>query len=346
MIRLHPDTTPLQMTGKTPKDKMSAPQQKEKILVIKLSALGDFVQALGAMAAIRRHHPDADITLMTTAPFVSFGRACGYFDHIWEHVRPKFPQLSAWLQLRKALNESGFSRVYDLQNNDRTALYFKLFSKKNRPEWVGTAKDASHSKDVPSRKEGHGFDRLVKTLSVIGINDVKIDDLAWVATNNLADQALIPKDPYVLIVPGCAPQHPYKRWPIENYTHLARILYGWGFIPVIIGTDQEKPLAQNICTHVPEALDYTGKTSFFDIALLARFAAAAIGNDTGPLHIIAPTGCPSWILFSGHSDPQRHAPRGTQAKTIQKQDLTALSLDEVLESVKARAFRMKGKKPE
>ncbi len=41
----------------------------EKILVIKLGALGDFIQAMGPMAAIRRHHPDADITLLTTEPF-------------------------------------------------------------------------------------------------------------------------------------------------------------------------------------------------------------------------------------------------------------------------------------
>jgi hypothetical protein len=40
-----------------------------RILVIKLSALGDFIQATGPMKAIRTHHPDARITLLTTAPF-------------------------------------------------------------------------------------------------------------------------------------------------------------------------------------------------------------------------------------------------------------------------------------
>ena len=41
----------------------------QRILVIKLGALGDFIYALGPMAAIRRHHKDARITLLTTAPF-------------------------------------------------------------------------------------------------------------------------------------------------------------------------------------------------------------------------------------------------------------------------------------
>jgi len=52
----------------------------ERILVIKLGALGDFVQALGPFAAIRAHHPAADIVLLTTRPYADLGRASGYFD--------------------------------------------------------------------------------------------------------------------------------------------------------------------------------------------------------------------------------------------------------------------------
>ena len=53
------------------------------ILVIKLAALGDFVQALGPCAAIRQHHKDARITLLTTAPFEDLARQSGYFDEVW-----------------------------------------------------------------------------------------------------------------------------------------------------------------------------------------------------------------------------------------------------------------------
>ena len=62
--------------------------QNEKILVIKLGALGDFIQALGPMAAIRKHHPDAHITILTTKPFENFAKDCGYFDEIWLDERP------------------------------------------------------------------------------------------------------------------------------------------------------------------------------------------------------------------------------------------------------------------
>ena len=104
------------------------------------------------MHAIRRHHPKAKITLLTTKPFENIAKESNYFDNIILDERPKFYQLSQWLCLRKKLNQEKFSRVYDLQNNDRTSFYFKLFSPK--PEWVGTVKGASHRNTSPKRTEG------------------------------------------------------------------------------------------------------------------------------------------------------------------------------------------------
>lgn len=116
-----------------------ATKSQDRILVIKLSALGDFIQALGPMAAIRRHHQNAHITILTTKAFEKFARQCGYFDEIWIDERPKWLDLGGWLALRKKLNAGNFERVYDFQNNDRTNIYFSLLSPK--PQWVGTARE-------------------------------------------------------------------------------------------------------------------------------------------------------------------------------------------------------------
>ena len=141
--------------------KQQTPQSN--ILVIKLSALGDFIQALGPMAAIRKHHKNSKITLLTTAPYKAFAEKCGYFDEIWIDERPGWANITSWINLRKRLNHENFTRVYDLQNNNRTSIYFKLFSKK--PEWVGTVKGASHRNHSPQRTAGHAFDGHVQTRS-------------------------------------------------------------------------------------------------------------------------------------------------------------------------------------
>ena len=302
--------------------------EKQNILVIKLGALGDFIQALGAMKAIQKHHLNARITLLTTKPFEDFAKKSGYFDNIWIDSRPKFYQPKAWINLRKKLNDGNFSRVYDLQNNDRTSFYFHLFSPK--PEWVGIARGASHRNRSPERSGGLAFYGHVQTLGLAGIKDIKIDSMDWINTDTTRFAL---HAPYALIVPGCAPTRPEKRWPAEHYIALCQKLVSKGIQPVIIGTKDEQKITSKIADDCPEARNLTAQTSLFDIAALAKNAAYAIGNDTGPMHIIAPTGCKTIVLFSKNSNPLRHAPLGENVQTLQTNNLKDLTSEEVFEKI-------------
>jgi hypothetical protein len=71
--------------------RVQAAKDASRVLVIKLGALGDFVQALGPMAAIKHHHAGAPITLLTTQPFAAFARATGYSLAARPHPRPAPP---------------------------------------------------------------------------------------------------------------------------------------------------------------------------------------------------------------------------------------------------------------
>ena len=305
----------------------------QNILVIKLGALGDFIQALGPMGAIRKHHPDAKITLLTTAPYREFAEACGYFDNIWIDEKPGWVALSGWKKLKKQLIDGNFSRVYDLQNNDRTSFYLKLFPANKKPEWVGAAKGASHRNDSPERTKGHAYDGHVQTLALAEVKNIAFDKLEWMQANISSFPV---RRPYVLLIPGSSPTRTEKRWPAESYARLAKILGQWGYQPVIIGAREESDLAREIMKHAPEALDLTGQTSLPQIAVLARSAAAAIGNDTGPMHLIAATGCPCLAIFSKQSDPVKHAPRGEKVMVLQSQDLQTLKPEKVLQLFKPR----------
>ena len=114
-------------------------------------------------------------------------------------------------------------------------------------------------------------------------------------------------------MPGGAAHRPEKRWPVESYSELARILYSRGFDIVIIGGPQEAELAHAIQRTTPRARDLTGRTDFARVAMLGARAALAVGNDTGPLHLAAAAGAPAIVLFSKASDPALSAPRGRVA---------------------------------
>lgn len=320
---------------------MTADTQADRILVIKLGALGDFIQALGPMAAIRRAHPNAHITLLTTKPYEEFAGRCGYFDQIWRDDRPKALNLAGWLALRRKLLGGNFRRVYDLQNSDRTALYLKLFAKKHRPEWVGAARGASHRNASPDRSKGHAIDGHIQTLALAGITDVKIDDLNWI-TEDLSPLNLPPA--YVLMVPGCSAQHPHKRWPAERYAAIAASLLQRGIRPVLLGTAAESEVTRKIKALCPDSIDLTGTTTLFQIAAMAGNAAGAIGNDTGPIHLIAASGCPTLALFSGTSDKIKHAPQGKNVTILQENDLSTLNT-ETVRAAAEKLFQVKENRP-
>lgn len=303
------------------------------ILVIKLGALGDFIQALGPMRSIRQHHDKAHITLLTTAPFEKMGRDCGYFDNVWVDTRPKFYHIGRWASLARRLNSAGFDRVYDLQNNDRTSFYFTLFRPK--PQWSGIARGASHRNASHERTARRAFDGHCQTLAIAGIQDIAIDTLDWMGEKKAVKT---PDKPYIMLIPGCSPQHPEKRWPSAFFIELTDKAARAGFRNVIIGTDDEKDVTAAIAQAGQNVVDMTGQTSLYDIAALAGNAACVIGNDTGPMHIAAATGSPCVPLFcTRKSNPDKHGPLGAQVNPMSAANLSAISPGQVWEKVSALA---------
>jgi ADP-heptose:LPS heptosyltransferase len=305
-----------------------------RVLVIKLGALGDVVQAMGAMAAIRRHHQDAHITVLTTPPYADLFRSSPYADDVWVDTRPSAWQVIQWLALRHKLRRGQFDFVYDLQTSDRSGTYYRLMGPGTRPNWSGIVRGASHPHDNPARDEMHTLDRLSDQLRVAGIAEVPAPDVSWLH----ADAARFKlRDPYVLLVPGGSAGRPEKRWPVASYATLAMDLSRRNVMPVVLGTAAEKPLAAIIRKSCASVRDLTGETSFGDLAALARDAAGAVGNDTGPMHLIAVAGAPSVVLFSNASNPALCAPRGKAVRTLRRTNLTALSVGEVTHALLAVA---------
>lgn len=306
---------------------MNPAKDRPRVLVIRLGALGDFVLSLGPMAAIRRHHKDAHITLLTTGRFVELARASGYFDEIWTDTRPKLWQLGAWLALRRRMRGAGFVRVYDLQTSDRSGFYFRLLGR--GVEWSGIAPGCSHPDDNPERTRIHTIERQQGQLRRAGIDSVPLADLAFLQAD--VGKFGLPTL-YICMVPGGAAHRPEKRWPAERYAALAQRLLAAGLTPVILGGADERALAQAIVAQAPGARELTGQTSFADLASLARGARGAVGNDTGPMHLLALAGCPCLVLFSGASDPARTAPRGgrgARVEVLRVDALAALDLEKV-----------------
>ncbi len=309
----------------------------ERVLVIKHGALGDWVLATGCFAAIRRHHPSAHIALLTTPALADLGGRCGWFDEIWTDERASLlAGPLAWIGLRRRLIQSEFTRVYDLQTSCRTGVYFRLLPRRRRPEWSGIAAGCSHPHRNPRRRFMHTVARQAEQLGLAGIGDVPAPTLAWLDADI---DALAPPGAFALIVPGGSAHRPEKRWPLERFAELARLLSARGTSPVLIGAAAETPVLDAIARRAPGAIDLGGRTGLGQIAALARRATCAVGNDTGPIHIAATVGSPTVALFGAASDPAQSGPCGEAVTVLRRVPLAGLPVADVIAAAERVARR-------
>ncbi|MEX2648120.1 MAG: glycosyltransferase family 9 protein [Alphaproteobacteria bacterium] len=304
---------------------------RSRILIIKHGALGDVVMALGPMAAIRAHHADARITVLTTAPYAAFLGQSPLADEVWVDEHPPAWRFDRVIALARRLRGGRFDRVYDLQTSDRSSLYFRLLGTP-KPEWSGIARGCSHPHADPARDRMHTLDRQRAQLGLAGIVEVPDANLGW-ATADFGGFGL--PERYALLAPGGAAHRPAKRWPAERFGALALRLAHRGMAPVLVGAERDALAATHAAC--PAAIDLGGATSLIELAALARGAVLAVGNDSGPMHLAAVVGCPTLVLFSGASDPDLTAPRGPRVAVLRAGRLAELDVDAVLAALPARA---------
>lgn len=331
-----------------------------RVLVIKLGALGDFIQALGAMKVVRATHRSARITLLTTEPFEAFAKACPYFDIVESDGRPR--DLRGQTDLIRRLRSAGYDMVYDFQNNDRTARYYAAMGGK-RPLWSGAAQGASHRHRNPNRAMMHNFDRLSEQLIHAGLGPKPPGDPSgWIVGQDLTpsldwirpafrDPPRFQPEffnlygPYMLLIPGSSADHPEKRWPVKNFVEIARWVADAEITPVVVGGRDEGDIGNQIMKAEPRAKSIVGRTDLFQLATLSQRALIAVGGDTGPMHLAAAARAPGVCLFAQEWNEQlaedlttvwnpqtrlgRAAPRGGPMIVLHATALEDISVNDV-----------------
>jgi ADP-heptose:LPS heptosyltransferase len=296
--------------------------RRREILIIKLGALGDFIQALGPMPEIRAHHGKDRISLLTTPRYAELARQTRLFDEILIDHRPKALDINGWVALRRMLRRGRFDRVYDLQTSDRSGIYAWLFQPGRMPEWSGVAWHCSHPHANSGRDRQHTMDRQSEQLLMAGIHPVSL--VPWLPAAGPLPAAIAGRR-FAMLIPGSSPRHLAKRWPVGHYGALAMRLHRAGYLPVVVGVHgEEEALGHAIRGCCPETIDLVGRTDVAGLAALAKAATLTVGNDTGATHVAAAGGNPVVVLFSRASVPSLCAPRGKAVHVLVEPNLAEL----------------------
>ena len=283
-----------------------------KILVIKLGALGDVVMATPLLDAISAHHPDAALHLLTTPAFDRL------FARWPQYTVSSFPR-SGWrtnVAVIRWLRQQRFTRIYDLQANDRTGLWCAL---SGAPERVGNHNRYPYTHHPTSawRGQSHIFDRMRAVLASAGIMAIaarpqlpcspieRARVAEWLREKGAHGQRL------VALHAGASPRWPQKVWPY--FAQLAGRLRAQGFVVVWLGAAADR--ARNSALVTTGDIDATGAFSIVELAECGRHARFAVTNDSGPMHVLSAAGIPLYGLF-GPSDWRRNHALGQGGRAL------------------------------
>tara|TARA_B110000914_G_scaffold134023_1_gene117147 strand:- start:1010 stop:1939 length:930 start_codon:yes stop_codon:yes gene_type:complete len=304
------------------------------ILIIKHGALGDLIQITNALKSIRHKYPESKITLLTDIKFKFFSDRIIFIDEIIYENRPSFLRIDEWLTIILKITRRNFNIVFDLQNSDRTSVYYffiRLFNSK--VIWSGNRKGGKYKYHPKNFESVPIKDRIKNQLALMNIEIYDNPDISWMLNKNIIN---LPNNDFVILLPGSSLEHKHKRWPAEKFAELANHLKERNIDSIILGqSHSEGEELKKIKLLAPKIIDFSNQ-DLDCLATTASKAIGAIGNDTGPTFIAAAAGCPITWLLSSHTDPNITQLLGSKVNTLKKDNISDITTDEVKNNLALR----------
>jgi len=300
-----------------------------RILVIKLSAIGDVILSVPSLKAIRNKFPESRISCLVGRESVEILFGCPYVDELIIYdFKDREKGLVGLLKKGKELKKKSFDIVIDLQNNRKSHILSFLSSTPQRYGYNVRRKFSfllnyrTEEPKTPIPPVEHQF----RTLSLLGIESKSPNLELWPNKSDelyidefLKSHWLASDQKLVGINIGASRRWQTKLWPLEYITQLCKELEKRHIRVVITGDKHDKVRAERLSLSLKNAklIDACGKSSINQLTCLIRRCNVFITSDSSPLHISACVNTPFIALF-GPTDPKRHLPPAKKFVILKK----------------------------
>ncbi|MFW6113199.1 MAG: lipopolysaccharide heptosyltransferase II [Thermodesulfobacteriota bacterium] len=291
-----------------------------RILIVKLSSLGDVVHALPTLEALRSLYPQGYITWLVEEPHAPVLAGHPALDEVWPmpRLRPGngrfLPDLRDSFKLARRLREQPFDLVIDLQGLLKSALWVVLSRSPGKLGYDRT-RELSYlaltERLAPYNPEAHAVWRYLNIARSLGAPAepprFRLGLPLPVDVSHLLPSEM--SQPLAVVHPGA--RWPTKLWPAARWACLADWLArDKNFRVVITGSPGDCGLAEKmVALTETRPLNLAGRTTLPELAALLKKAEVAVTTDTGPMHLAAALGTPVAALF-GPTAPWRTGPFG------------------------------------
>ncbi len=316
--------------------------EPQRILIVKLSALGDVVQTLPMVEALRQQFPTAQIDWLVEEEASELLLGHPALNRVLVSRRKSWlKQLRQTGQRQKAVREIirflrslrsvNYDWVIDNHGLFKSGLMVFLTRGRRKIGFQPTAGIADEGNYLFTRErykplsiERHALERYLDLVRQLGIKVNKpilkfpvADELREEMKARLAQRGLA-LAPLVVIHP--LTKWPTKQWPQENFARLADCLLDLGVTVLFTGSLEDQQGIRKICSlmrHNIEGINLAGQTRLKELAALFSLADLIITTDTGPMHLAAAVHVPLIALF-GPTAPWRTGPYGNGHIIIRK----------------------------
>lgn len=299
----------------------------DRVLLIRLGAVGDVLRTLPALHLLRTTWPDLHIAWIVEELSLDLLEGHPEIDEVVifprGEVRADRPGalVGRLVELRRALRGRHFSVTLDFQGSLKSGLLALLTGAPRRVGFgPGSSREGSFLfANQWVRPSSGTLNRVERNLTLASAVGARGDDVAMILTERPREASeaeellrrLAPDGgPVVVISPGTSSRQDYKRWPAPHYARLARLLReAHRATPLVVWGPGEETLAGEIVRGSGGMASLAPPIGLRALAAILRRADLFIGADTGPMHLAWGVGCPVVALF-GPTDPRLNAPLG------------------------------------
>jgi lipopolysaccharide heptosyltransferase II len=260
-----------------------------KVLIIRLSSLGDILLTTPFIRSLKKQYPQIKIDFILRKEYSDLLKLNPCLNKIYHFNKIKKENETTLDEIR---NDS-YDLIIDLQNNLRSKKIFSdnhtqvvRFSKNSWKKFLLVTFKINKLKDEPQIPV-----RYAKTIPNFKLDDKGLE----IFTDKNVDSRLTNKNNLIGFCPGA--RHFTKRWPTEYFIELGNKLSSAGFTIVLFGGRIDKILCADISDKIPGSINLSNDDDILQIAADMKMCKAVVCNDSGLMHTASAVGTKVIAIF-------------------------------------------------
>lgn len=289
-------------------------QRVRRVLIVKLRSIGDTVLSTPSLISLKRAAPDVEVDILLEERIAPVLDGFEFVDNVLTVGRTAADRLRTAMELRRRKYDVAFN----LHGGTTAALLTRASGARHR---YGMADyqypflhnhRASSAAEIWGRTVTHSAEQQLALLKFAGVplptplprTHLAVPDAAAAEIERRLTP-LIGDRRFALMHPGT--QLETKQWPTVNFARTAEFLVGKGLAVVAVGSQEERPILDELCRHSSVPIFAWEDLSLPETTAAAARAAIFIGNDSGMAHMAAAVRTPVVVIY-GSSNRNHWSP--------------------------------------